>query len=128
METRITKANKLNISPKKLKAMTIKEFHKFAESVIDTGVSTRIPGIALKFPYALNCANSEKVADCNKHLTYTAFLNNSGRLCHIICGDDPDLMIRIRFSYSIKHLSKRRQKIAIWHRVHNRINVGECPK
>ena len=128
MNTQSNTALTTRISAKQLKTMTAKEFKNFAEAVIDVKATVRTSGFALRFPYALNCRQADKADDCSSKFTYTVFLNNSGRLCDVVYGEDPDVMITLRFSYSIKHLSKRRQKIAIWHRLHNIINVGECPK
>lgn len=111
-----------------LKRMTLAQFTKYAEDVIQPSVNKRISGLALRFPYPLNTSSRNKQHDCSKVLAYTAFLNNSGTICHIVSADDPDFLFRIRFRSSIKHLSLKKQRIAVWMRAHHYVDVGACPK
>lgn len=116
------------LTVKVLKAMTIAEFTQYAKEVIEPKFKNRSEGFGFRFPYALNCRMEEKMTDCSKQLRYTAFLNNSGRLCHIVSPDDSDFILRMRFHRSIKSYSEKKQRIAIWMKAHKWIDIGECPK
>jgi len=116
------------LSWKQLQKMNIKSFTKYAHDRIKQHLPRRNVGLALKFPYQLNCSPNEKFHDCHALFNFTAFLNNAGNLCHIVSAEDFDLIIRIKFRNSIKHLSRKKQLIAIWMRVHRMIDVGLCPK
>lgn len=116
------------LSSKQLVKLSIKEFTRYATEVIKPHLKKRGVGLGFKFPYNLNCKLDEKIADCHPLYTWTAFINNAGNLCHIVNAEDPDMIIRIKFRYSIKHLSKLKKMIVIWVRVGNRIDIGPCPK
>lgn len=117
------------LAVKKLIKMSIKEFVKYAEDVIQPHTKKRSSvGLGFKFPYNLNGKLAEKIADCHPVYKWTAFLNNAGNLCHVVNAEDPDMIIRVKFHYSIKHLSRMKQMISIWHRVGHQIDVGACPK
>lgn len=116
------------LAVKKLIKMSTKEFAKYAADVIASHKPKRGVGLGWKFPYNLNCKLDEKLADCNKLFTWTAFINNAGNLVHCVNAEDPDMIIRVKFRYSIKHLSVKKKSIAIWYRVGHQIDIGPCPQ
>ena len=111
------------ISMKDLMAMSIEEFTRYTEMVIQQTPKSNKTGISVRFPYALNCSIKDKIVDSNRDTKYTAFVNKTGLLCHIISPDDPDFLIRIRFRKSLKLLSKKKQLALIEARIKNKIKI-----
>ena len=68
----------------------------------------RPSGLHLKFPYDLREGMKEKENSCHPECRWTAFLNNSGNLCHVVCPE-AGLMVRITFVYPINHLPHEKQ-------------------
>ena len=119
-----TSASDINkISTKALMNMSIEDFTKYAEMVIQQIPKSNKTGISVKFPYTLNCSIKDKVIDCDRNTKYTAFINKTGLLCHVISPDDPDFLIRIRFRKSLKLLPKSKQLTLIEARVRDKIKI-----
>lgn len=61
-------------------------------------------GLSLTFPYALTASLQMKMNDSSAFHRWTAFLNNAGNLCHVI-SPESGILVRLKFSYPIKHLN-----------------------
>lgn len=103
---------------KQLKEMQFDLFCKFVEETIETAPAPGRNGIALKFPVDLRDSLENKIKDCFPMSKWTAFLNNSGTLCHVV-SPDSEILIRVTFTYPIKHLAKNFQLEAIIGKVKN---------
>jgi len=113
------KTSKLgSISSKTLQSMSFAEFCLFAEHVIASAPPPEKSGIAVRFPYDLRASMDMKKSDCSTNAKWTAFLNNSGTLCHVV-SNDGDIQVRILFYHPIKSLDINKQARAIASRVQN---------
>ena len=95
---------------KQLQEMTIDQFKVFVEQNITK--TTKKNGIYLEFPYDLRASLEMKQKDCSVFHKWTAFLNNTGTLCHVVSAE-AEILIRVTFTYPIKHLSAQKQLEAI---------------
>ena len=87
--------------------MTTKEMSKRELAIFLEKELSKPPlrvGLSVTFPYDLRASLEMKTKDCSAFHRWTAFLNNSGTLCHVI-SPNSGILIRLKFSYPIKHLS-----------------------
>lgn len=106
------KKDKLTL--KEIEAMTPKQFVKYAKEVIALHKPVHPHGLSLEFPYDLRRSMDMKIKDSSDWAKWTAFVNNAGTLCHVICPE-AEILIRLRYSYPIKHLhvDRMRQAVAV---------------
>lgn len=66
--------------------------------------SYRQRGITIKIPYDLNVSPKQKFDDCDPAVQWTAFINQAGTVCHVVC---PELMmtVRLKFEKSVSEMS-----------------------
>lgn len=108
----------MKYTAKELKTMQFDLFCKFVEDNIQTMPAAGRTGIALKFPVDLRDSLENKIKECAPMTKWTALLNNAGTLCHVI-SPDSEILIRVTFTYPIKHLAKNFQLEAVIGKVKN---------
>jgi len=109
-------------SRQELEAMSLAQFTQYAKAVIVPHNCSRGTGIHVEFPYDLRTGADEKNMDCHPLYQWTAFMNNTGTLCHVICPE-AELLVRLKFTYPIKHLSREKMLMAITLRVNKWIKI-----
>lgn len=103
---------------KELAELPFDEFVKFVDEQVSTPNEHNKKGISISFPYDLRESLEMKSKNCSIWHKWTAFLNNAGTLCHVI-GADAEILVRLKFSYPIKHLSTTKQLEMIKGRLRN---------
>ena len=106
------------MNAKELSKLPFEQFVSYVEEVINEDAPNHKKGISLKFPFDLRSSMGMKVQECSPWTKWTAFLNNAGTLCHVI-SSDAEILVRITFSYPIKHLSPGRQNEMITGKIKN---------
>ena len=66
--------------------------------------------------YDLRASLAMKVDEADKQAKWTAYLNVAGNLCHVV-SPEAELLIRVQFTYPIRHLKKSDQITAVRRRL-----------
>lgn len=120
IQTSNKKVNEIH-DVREIMEMSFEEFVKFVDDVITTTPKGR-DGISLQFPYDLRGSLEMKSKDSSVWHKWTAFLNGKGNLCHVI-SPESEILIRVKFTYPIKHLSPARQLEMIRGKIKNWIVI-----
>lgn len=87
--------------------MTTKEMSKRELAILLEEELSKPPkrsGLSVTFPADLRASLEMKQKDCSLFHKWTAFVNNAGTLCHVV-SPESGILIRLKFSYPIKHLN-----------------------
>lgn len=79
-------------------------------------------GISLTFPYDLRTSLDEKRYDASVFHLWTAFVNNTGTLCHVV-SPESGILIRLKFAYPLKCLSHEQMLGHIISRIYHYIKL-----
>lgn len=104
--------------------LPLRDFTQYVDEFLKPKKSEKINKIAIKFPYALNCKFDEKLADRHRVYKYTVFINNAGTIAHVLTSDSDELIVRLKLSPSVKHLSIKRQKYIIWNKIKHIFDIS----
>ena len=108
---------------KQVTLMSDKEFLEFAKEVLNPIVAAKNPiGLVLSFPYDLRGSLEMKSFDSSPEARWTAFMNNAGTLCHVVCPE-AEILIRLKFYYPIKHLPNWQMLQTVKKRVEDYIKI-----
>lgn len=97
---------------KKKEALDYDELLKAAKKRI--GEDKR--GLFVVFPYDLRAGLKEKCNDSSEDFMWTAFVNRTGNLCHVI-SPEGEMLVRLQFVDSINHLDLFQQHEVLLRRI-----------
>ena len=80
------------------------------------------PGISVRFPVDLRISWAVKINGASKQVSWTAYINNSGTLCHLV-QPNIEVLVRIKFKDSVKTYSNRYISEVIKQRLSHYINI-----
>lgn len=106
---------------RELRKMNTKDFAEFVKTVI-TEREVKDKTLSIKFPYDLRASLPTKAEEADQDANWTAFVNNSGKLVHVV-APDAEILIRLQFGYGLKHLNEQRQEKSVRNRLKNWVRI-----
>lgn len=104
------------------KGMTQKEWVNFTKTTLGSERDEELKGLTLVFPHDLRASMDMKCVEASKKTAWTAFVNNAGNLCHVVCPEGW-IMVRVTFGNPIKHFHRSTIKLLVLRKVEKWIRI-----